>query len=109
MYSIVLFPSTLLSYDFCIYLTYLYSQANEISKKFESSEDRDKIEALKTCIVLMLNGEDVSHLLMTVIRFCITSENHQLKKLLQVYMFMNLFCCINIYICIYLYTYKAVV
>ena len=32
----------------------------------------------------MLNGEDLGSLLMTVIKFCITSENHLLKKLLQV-------------------------
>jgi hypothetical protein len=34
------------------------------------------------CVLMILNGEDMSKLLMTVIRFCITVEDHELKKLL---------------------------
>ncbi len=51
----------------------------------ESDNVDEKISAVQNVITLMLGGEDLSGLLMTVIRFCITTENHQLKKLLQLY------------------------
>ena len=41
-----------------------------------------QVGAVKKCILMILNGEDMSKLLMTVIRFCITVEDHELKKLL---------------------------
>ena len=44
-----------------------------------------KISGLKTLISLTLNGEVMPKLLMTVIRFCVTSDNHMIKKLMLIY------------------------
>ncbi len=51
----------------------------------ESPDVPGKIEALKTVILMILNGEQLSKLLMTVIRFCLTIEDHRLKKVLSLY------------------------
>jgi len=57
----------------------------EFQKSLESKDDQVKIEAMKKIIVHMLNGESFPKLLMTVIKFCIHTENHTLKKLLLLY------------------------
>ena len=45
----------------------------------------NKIRALKQTILLMLSGEHMPRVLMSVIRFCINTEDHALKKLLMLY------------------------
>ncbi|KAF0760534.1 hypothetical protein AaE_003543 [Aphanomyces astaci] len=45
----------------------------------------DKIRALKAAIVALLSGEKQPRVLMQIIRFCSTKEDHQLKKLLMIY------------------------
>lgn len=40
---------------------------------------------MKCAIVSLLAGEQMPRILMTVIRFCITSDDHQVKKLLMLY------------------------
>ena len=57
----------------------------ELQKDLESGEIKSKVAALKTTILLLLNGELLPKVLMTVIRFCITVEDHELKKLLSIY------------------------
>eukprot|EP00913_Durusdinium_trenchii_P007644 g7181.t1 len=42
-------------------------------------------EALEELILLMINGESYPKLLMTIIRFVVTSRDHRVKKLLQIY------------------------
>ncbi len=54
----------------------------EVQADLESAEVPRKVAAVKKCILMILNGEDMTKLLMTVIRFCITVEDHELKKLL---------------------------
>ena len=54
----------------------------EVQADLESPDVARKVGAVKKCILMILNGEDMSKLLMTVIRFCITVEDHELKKLL---------------------------
>ena len=44
-----------------------------------------KIDALKACILAMLNGEKFPRVMMTVIRFCINTESHELKKLITIF------------------------
>ena len=60
-------------------------QVNEIRKQLEKGTTQDKIEALKNVILLMLNGENLSNLLMTVIRFAMPVDDHDIKKLLLLY------------------------
>jgi coatomer subunit beta len=44
-----------------------------------------KIKALKQTIMLLLSGESLPRVLMSVIRFCSNTDDHALKKLLMLY------------------------
>jgi coatomer subunit beta len=44
-----------------------------------------KVKALKQTIMLLLSGESLPRVLMSVIRFCSNTEDHVLKKLLMLY------------------------
>ena len=57
----------------------------ELQADLESPEIPRKIAGLKKAIFLLLSGEDMPRALMTVIRFCITVEDHTLQKLLMLY------------------------
>ena len=57
----------------------------ELQAELESGKPARQIAAMKKLIILMLNGEPFSNLLMTVIRFVAPSENHELKKLACLY------------------------
>jgi coatomer subunit beta len=60
-------------------------QQEDICKDLESPEIENKVQALKNAITGLLGGETMPRVLMTVIRFCITCEDHQVKKLLMLY------------------------
>lgn len=73
---------------------------DEILKQLEDSDDKVtlhsasfhlsscpqvKFNSLKSAIYTMLSGEPMPKMLMTVIRFCINTEDHELKKLLMLF------------------------
>ncbi|GAB6021950.1 Coatomer subunit beta [Chamberlinius hualienensis] len=60
---------------------------NEMQLKLdlEKGDIRMKIEALKKTIHLIINGEKMPGLLMTVIRFLLPHQDHTLKKLLLIF------------------------
>jgi coatomer subunit beta len=58
---------------------------SEITADLESQEVGKKVSALKKTIMLVLTGEEMPRLMMTVIRYCITVEDHTLQKLLMLY------------------------
>jgi coatomer subunit beta len=60
-------------------------QINELKKQLETGTTEEKIETLKNVILLMLNGEVLPQLLMTIIRFVMPVDNHTIKKLLLLY------------------------
>jgi len=60
-------------------------QVNELRKQLETGSIEVKAEALKSVILLMLNGEALNNLLMTIIRFVMPIDDHQIKKLLLMY------------------------
>ncbi len=57
----------------------------EIQKGLESKDSKQKAKALKQVILGALAGEDTTPLVMTVIRYCINEEDHELKKLLMLF------------------------
>jgi len=59
--------------------------AEEFSKRLENKKDSVKAEALEELVLLMINGESYPKLLMTIIRFVVTSNDHRTKKLLTIY------------------------
>jgi coatomer subunit beta len=56
-----------------------------IQKGLESKDAKAKAKALKQVILGALAGEDTTPLVMTVIRYCINEEDHELKKLLMLF------------------------
>eukprot|EP00808_Paulinella_micropora_P012978 g39973.t1 len=57
----------------------------DLAKRLESKKDEDKIQALKELILATLQGENFPRLRMHVIKYCIHTRNHTLKKLLLNY------------------------
>jgi len=57
----------------------------EIAKELESTDTNVKKHALRAAIMAMLGGENLPRILMQVIRFCINSDDKQLKKLCMLY------------------------
>lgn len=69
-------------------LTALYCSLLMNVKKIKFSEVGDlktRIEALKKVITMILNGEKIQGLLMTVIRFVMPLQDHTIKKLLLIF------------------------
>ena len=58
---------------------------SDFQEKLESKDDSAKIFALKAIIAGILNGETYPKLLMTVIKYCLHTENNIIKKLLLLY------------------------
>lgn len=73
--------------DACGVLVYSESAATqtELRNILEKGDEAQKIEALKQAIALIVAGEKLPQLLMTIIRFVLTSKNHTIKKLLLIY------------------------
>jgi len=61
-------------------------QVSELKRTLETGSTPDKIEAMKRAILLLISGENLSQLLMTIIRFVMPVDDHQLKKLLLLYL-----------------------
>ncbi len=61
-----------------------YSTSNFVSHT-EHGDTRVKAAALKKLIQLVLSGERLPNLLMTIIRFVMPSRDHQIKKLLLIF------------------------
>lgn len=51
----------------------------------ESKDIETKIATLKQIVMNTLNGEQYPKLLMPVIKFCLNTDNHFIKKLLLLY------------------------
>lgn len=62
-------------------------QPNELQLKLdlEKGNMKAKIDAVKKIILLMLSGERLPGLLMSIIRFALPLHNHTVKKLLLIY------------------------
>ena len=59
---------------------------NQIKEALEGGKEKDKREAMKKCVYMMLNGEDMSQLFMTIVRYVLPSEDHTIQKLLLLYL-----------------------
>mmetsp|Transcript_15869 Transcript_15869/g.23286 ORF Transcript_15869/g.23286 Transcript_15869/m.23286 type:complete len:967 (-) Transcript_15869:287-3187(-) len=58
---------------------------DEIARDLEDNDPKVKRHALKAAIMAMLGGEAMPRILMQVIRFCINSDDHPLKKLTMLF------------------------
>jgi len=64
-----------------------FETPNEMKLKedLEKGNTKDKIEALKKTIYMILNGEKIQGLLMSIIRFVLPSQDHTIKKMLLIF------------------------
>jgi vesicle coat complex subunit len=62
------------------------STANEIKEALEGSDTEQKILAMQKAIVLLLNGEQLPQLFITIVRYVLPSEDHTVQKLLLLYL-----------------------
>ncbi|KAF0895802.1 hypothetical protein E2562_016535 [Oryza meyeriana var. granulata] len=60
--------------------------ANEIKADLEGSDVAAKVDAMKRAIMLLLNGETLPQLFITVVRYVLPSEDHTIQKLLLLYL-----------------------
>ena len=58
---------------------------SDLKSQLEKGSDEVKLEALKTIIVLTLNGQSQPQLLMPIIQYVLPSKNKHIKKLLHFY------------------------
>jgi len=57
----------------------------QIKMDLEKGDTKIKTEALKKIIYMILNGEKIQGLLMTIIRFVLPSQDHMIKKMLLIF------------------------
>nr|CAD1844874.1 unnamed protein product [Ananas comosus var. bracteatus] len=62
------------------------AMANEIKEALEGNDVAAKIEALKRAVMLLLNGETLPQLFITIVRYVLPSEDHTIQKLLLLYL-----------------------
>ncbi|KAE8678673.1 Coatomer subunit beta-1 [Hibiscus syriacus] len=60
--------------------------ANEIKEALEGNDVSAKIDAMKKAIILLLNGETLPQLFITIVRYVLPSEDHTVQKLLLLYL-----------------------
>lgn len=60
--------------------------ANEIKEALEGNDSLAKVEAMKKAIMLLLNGETLPQLFITIVRYVLPSEDHTVQKLLLLYL-----------------------
>ena len=57
----------------------------QLKQDLEKGSVKEKIEALKKTIYMILNGEKIQGLLMNIIRFVLPSQDHTIKKMLLIF------------------------
>lgn len=62
------------------------STASEIKEALEGSDTEQKILAMQKAIVLLLSGEQLPQLFITIVRYVLPSEDHTVQKLLLLYL-----------------------
>lgn len=58
---------------------------DQLLKELEMGDTKAKVEALKKVIYLILNGEKLPKILMTVVKFVLPLKDHNIKKLLLIF------------------------
>ena len=74
------------------------SSATEIKEALEGNDPHAKIQAMQKAIMMLLNGEQLPALFITIIRYVLPSEDHTIQKLLLLYLVRDRFITqLNIY------------
>lgn len=62
------------------------ASANEIKEALEGNDPYAKVEAMQKAITMLLNGEQLPALFITIVRYVLPSEDHTVQKLLLLYL-----------------------
>jgi len=62
------------------------ASATEIKEHLETGSPEQKAEAMKRAISLLMNGEQLPQIFITIVRYVLPSEDHVVQKLLLLYM-----------------------
>ena len=62
------------------------ASATEIKEALETGSNEDKADAMKKAISLLMNGEQLPQIFITIVRYVLPSEDHTVQKLLLLYM-----------------------
>jgi len=62
------------------------ASANEIKEALEGNDPDAKVEAMQKAITMLLNGEQLPALFITIVRYVLPSEDHTVQKLLLLYL-----------------------
>jgi vesicle coat complex subunit len=62
------------------------SSASEIKEALEGSDTESKIVAMQKAVTMLLNGEQLPQLFITIVRYVLPSEDHTVQKLLLLYL-----------------------
>lgn len=62
------------------------ASASEIKEALEGNDPNAKIEAMQKAISMLLNGEQLPALFITIVRYVLPSEDHTVQKLLLLYL-----------------------
>lgn len=60
--------------------------ASEIKEALEGSDTEQKILAMQKAVTMLLNGEQLPQLFITIVRYVLPSEDHTIQKLLLLYL-----------------------
>ena len=60
--------------------------STDIKASLEGSNTGEKIRALQKAIMMLLNGESLPALFITIVRYVLPSEDHTVQKLLLLYL-----------------------
>jgi coatomer subunit beta len=60
--------------------------AGEIKEALEGNDSEAKIVAMKKAVIMLLSGEQMPQLFITIVRYVLPSEDHQIQKLLLLYL-----------------------
>jgi len=64
------------------------TSANELKQALEAGSAEEKADAMKKVIALLLSGEQIPQMFITIVRYVLPSEDHTVQKLLLLYMEM---------------------
>ena len=69
------------------------ASASEIKESLEGNDPVAKVQAMQKAIMMLLNGEQIPALFITIIRYVLPSEDHTIQKLLLLYLVSSIFIC----------------
>ena len=72
------------------------ASANEIREALEGSDAEAKVEAMQKTISMLLNGEQLPALFITIVRYVLPSEDHTVQKLLLLYLVSTRLPCLRL-------------